>query len=298
MLLNGKVEKFLAVARCGSMSQAAKDLYVSQPSLTTQIRKLEEEVGFLLFDRTPSGAQLTAAGAILYEAMERVGGICERAIAEGRAQASETTVANNIIIGILDSPEADAIKPALDVLHATHPEIGIEFVLMPHPFEKRRQMIADGTADCFLYGMRPSTLGTDLAIFSFFTTGECLAMPPDYDLATRKSIKPGDLSGRTIYFPKEDYSVSPTKSLRERLMEEHPGIDLREQVIDSAFIQTLPYLSFPFVSLERIMKTVPGITVVPLESAITPAHYGLVYPKNHRESLDLLLNCLPACVMP
>ena len=59
MLLKGKVEKFLAVARCGSMSQAAKDLYVSQPSLTTQIRKLEEEVGFLLFDRTPSGARLT-----------------------------------------------------------------------------------------------------------------------------------------------------------------------------------------------------------------------------------------------
>lgn len=297
MLLNGKVEKFLAVARCGSMSQAAKDLYVSQPSLTTQIRKLEEEVGFLLFDRTPSGARLTPAGTILYEAMERVGDICERAVAEGRARASQATT-SNIIIGILDAPEADAVRPALDALHATHPEIGIEFVLMPHPFEKRRQMIADGAADCFLYGMRPSTLGTDLAIFSFFTTGECLAMPPDYDLATHESIKPGDLSGRTIYFPKEDYSVSPTKSLREHLMEEHPGIDLREQTIDAAFIQTLPYLSFPFVSLERIMKTVPGITVVPLESAITPAHYGLVYPRKHRESLDFLLNCLPACIMP
>lgn len=296
MLLNGKVEKFLTVARCGSMSQAAKDLYVSQPSLTTQIHKLEEEVGFLLFDRTPSGVQLTPAGAILYEAMERVGSICERAVAEGRARASETTA--NIVIGILDSPEADAIKPALDALHATHPEIGIEFVIMPHAFEKRRQMIADGAADCFLYGVRPPTLGTDLAIFSFFTTGECLAMPPDYDLAAHESIKPGDLSDRTIYFPKEDYSISPTKSLREHLMREHPGIDLREQTVDAAFIQTLPYLNFPFVSLERIMRTVPGLTVVPLESAITPAHYGLVYPKKHRESLDHLLDCLSCCIAP
>ena len=120
MLLDGKVEKFLAVARCGSMSQAAKELYVSQPSLTTQIRKLEEEVGFLLFDRTPSGARLTPAGTILYEAMERVGDICERAVAEGRARASQATT-SNIIIGILDAPEADAVRPALDALHATHP---------------------------------------------------------------------------------------------------------------------------------------------------------------------------------
>lgn len=296
MLLDGKVEKFLAVARCGSMSQAAKELYVSQPSLTTQIRKLEEEVGFPLFDRLPQGVTLTKTGSILYEAVQRAEGICARAVADGRSLASADGA--RVIIGILTSREACMLNPALDALRAIQPEIDIEFAIVPHAFEKRRQMLLDGLIDCFLYGMRESDLGSDLRLFSFFTTGECLAMPPDYDLAQKSTIEPGDLSERTIYFPKEDYSISPTKSLREHLMEEHPGINLHEQVIDAAFMQTLPYLKIPLVSLERIMRNVPGIAVVPLKSAVMPAHYGLVYPKNHRESLDFLLNCLPACVMP
>ena len=50
------------IARCGSMRQAALNLYISQPNLSVSIQNLEEEVGYQIFTRSSRGMQLTKAG--------------------------------------------------------------------------------------------------------------------------------------------------------------------------------------------------------------------------------------------
>lgn len=57
-----QIKYVLEVARCGSMNKAADKLFVSQPTLTTSIRALEEEIGVTIFDRTNHGVVLTAEG--------------------------------------------------------------------------------------------------------------------------------------------------------------------------------------------------------------------------------------------
>ena len=47
-----QVTYFLKAAECMSFSRASEELYVSQPSVSRQIRQLEEELGYQLFDRT------------------------------------------------------------------------------------------------------------------------------------------------------------------------------------------------------------------------------------------------------
>src|ERR1700752_1209083 len=55
---------FIAVAEMGSLTEAAKRrLYMSQPSLSRQIRQLEGQVGVQLLSRSARGVELTAAGA-------------------------------------------------------------------------------------------------------------------------------------------------------------------------------------------------------------------------------------------
>ena len=52
----------IAIAKAGSMNEAAKSLYISQPSLSTAIRELEAETGVEIFRRTNRGIAVTPAG--------------------------------------------------------------------------------------------------------------------------------------------------------------------------------------------------------------------------------------------
>ena len=62
-----QLEYFLAVSNNKSFTRAAEQLYVSQPSVTTAIKKLEDELGLILFDRNKKQAILTSEGEIFYQ---------------------------------------------------------------------------------------------------------------------------------------------------------------------------------------------------------------------------------------
>lgn len=67
-----QITYFLKVAECMSFSKAAEELYVSQPSVSRQVRQLEEELGFQLFDRTlKHQISLTAAGMVFRDSFMR-----------------------------------------------------------------------------------------------------------------------------------------------------------------------------------------------------------------------------------
>lgn len=57
-----QLRQVIAVADCGSMNEAAKELYITQPSLSAAIKSLEKELGFEIFTRTNRGITMTAAG--------------------------------------------------------------------------------------------------------------------------------------------------------------------------------------------------------------------------------------------
>lgn len=59
--------QFLAVAESGSISGAAASLLVTQPTLTTNLKKLEQSLGVTLFERSSRGVRLTSYGETLYE---------------------------------------------------------------------------------------------------------------------------------------------------------------------------------------------------------------------------------------
>jgi LysR family nitrogen assimilation transcriptional regulator len=63
---------FIAVLEAGSLSRAAGSLYVAQPALTAQIRKLEEDLGAQLFERSHAGMTPTPAGLQLYQDARRL----------------------------------------------------------------------------------------------------------------------------------------------------------------------------------------------------------------------------------
>ncbi len=67
-----QIETFLAVAREGSFSRAAKKLYRTQPAVSQTVRKLEQELGEALFDRSSREGILTDAGRVLQDYAEKL----------------------------------------------------------------------------------------------------------------------------------------------------------------------------------------------------------------------------------
>lgn len=66
------LEYAIAVAKCGSISKASRSLFMSQPYLSGMIKGLEEELGYQIFERTPSGITLTEEGDVFIKSAQTI----------------------------------------------------------------------------------------------------------------------------------------------------------------------------------------------------------------------------------
>jgi LysR family cyn operon transcriptional activator len=102
---------FLKIAETSSFTQAAKALNITQPTLSHQIKQLEEEIGTPLFDRAGRTVQLTAQGAVFKTCAE--GAL--REIEQGLTALSELEglVRGTVTIGVFRSFSSSLLPPVL-----------------------------------------------------------------------------------------------------------------------------------------------------------------------------------------
>lgn len=91
-----KLEIFYKTAKCLNMSKVAKDMYISQPSISQSISEIESEIGTKLFDRIGKKLYLTHEGEIFYEYTRRILNIYEEGINIVRSSKSNK---GKLIIG-------------------------------------------------------------------------------------------------------------------------------------------------------------------------------------------------------
>ena len=78
---------FVAVADVGTFTHAAERFFIAQPTLSQQIRRLEQIVGTPLLHRRRDGVRLTAAGTVLLEAARNVLSVADHAVSQTRQAA-------------------------------------------------------------------------------------------------------------------------------------------------------------------------------------------------------------------
>src|SRR5262245_29064900 len=112
---------FLAVAEAAHFTQAAKALHVSQPTLSQQVQRLEEQLGVPLFDRVARGARLTAAGELLLPHARRV----MRELADAQAALGELhgLRRGTLRVGMMQTVNGCAIPEIVARFGAEHPGI-------------------------------------------------------------------------------------------------------------------------------------------------------------------------------
>lgn len=120
-----QLEYFIQICKEGSFTKAAEVLMVSQPTLSQQIRLLEQEFDIPLFDRVGRGIEINEAGKILFEK----GIAVMQLIEESRKETYDlkNIERNDLVIGILPG-DLTYLMPRFSKFHELYPNISLKFV--------------------------------------------------------------------------------------------------------------------------------------------------------------------------
>ena len=114
---------FVHVAELGNFSRAAERLGYSQPTVSVQIRQLEEELGFRLFDRIGHAVRLTDKGRDALVYAQQVCRLCQQMSLEDPEEVGRETL---IRIATADSLSASLLHECFPVIRRNHPGIRLE----------------------------------------------------------------------------------------------------------------------------------------------------------------------------
>lgn len=144
-----QLEQFMKVAKVGSITKAAEDLYISQPALSRTISSLEEELGFQLFTRTAQGISLTKAGGAFLVGVTDSLGILSKTISHAQVIAE----ANMTDLTVTFSFE-DFDNEILTRLQEKVGPVRIHFIQLP-PDQAYRELLAGKTDFAIVPSMQP-----------------------------------------------------------------------------------------------------------------------------------------------
>jgi LysR family transcriptional regulator, carnitine catabolism transcriptional activator len=116
-----QLRSFVAVARLGNFTRAAERLNLSQPSLSLQIRQLEQELGLRLLDRSTRSVTLTRAGEDFLPTAARLLDDFQSAIGTVADLAARRR--GRVAVAVLPSVAAELLPQAIALLRARHPDI-------------------------------------------------------------------------------------------------------------------------------------------------------------------------------
>lgn len=116
---------FIAVAECGSISKAAQKLFITQPNLSRQLQKLEEELGQKLLIRGNKNTELSDAGKLLYKRAKEITELASKTRDEISSDNGE--LAGTVSIGCGESYAVELIARAAKDMKDDHPRVKFDF---------------------------------------------------------------------------------------------------------------------------------------------------------------------------
>lgn len=260
-----QLEYFRVICKYSNITRAAEELHVSQPSLSSVIRELEEEFQVPLFHRLSKGLVPTEQGKVLLEEAKLLLGQAEHLTARMQALVSENPV---IRLGTPPMMATLIFPRLLRAFSARHPDIRVE--MMEHGSLANRRLLLEGRLDAALI----SAAATPPATFGYRELGLadiCFYVSRHHALAARPFLCPEDIQDTPLVLLGEDsflasfvtryfgeHGMSPRILLRtsqlatiRRLIESNTAATfLFDQVLEeTGDIVKLPVRGFPPVPM-------------------------------------------------
>ena len=267
------VRYFTAVAEHRHFGRAATDLRIAQPSLSRQVRRLEQQLGARLLDRTPQGTALTEAGEVFLPRARALLRSAAQAAAATRAAAQPSRITIGYTPGLI-------VTPAVRNLRRQHPDADVQTLHLE--WNEPRAALLDHRVDAAVTRLPIRTDGLHVTIL--YDEPRLLLVSLDHRLAGKESVTLDDIAGEPIprfpdpawnaYWridPRPDGSPAPDGPLVAALE------DKNELIAAGQAVAIIPG-GHPAGSLR------PDLTMIPLHG-VEPSHVVLATRASDRSRL-------------
>lgn len=188
-----QIDFCIELARTLNFSRAAENMYASQPTFSYQIKMLEEEIGFKVFERSGKGASLTPAGAQFVSHLTGMREDLKRAIEQGQNFSAQYM--DSISIGMSVRQALYFLPEAIRQFGKTAPDIQITPVFS---YGNSMELFLQNKTD-IVFALKEQTRQIPgIQVHDLFTSRIYLITGRDDPLAEKNLIQESDLFGRTI----------------------------------------------------------------------------------------------------
>jgi LysR family transcriptional regulator, hydrogen peroxide-inducible genes activator len=233
---------FCAVAETGSFSRAAEQSHISQPSLSQQILKLEDELGARLFDRLGRSVRLTDLGKTFLPRARSV--LRELEAARGDVVEQKTSISGSIFVGVIPTVAPYLLPPLLTSFARKCPQVQVTIIeeITPVLLDRLRA----GTLDAAILAL--PLRGHEFESFPLLTEPLFAVLPKKHKLAARRSVLLRDLRAEPFLLLRDGHCFRDTAVAACDRARVHPHV-----VFESG----------QFSSLLSMVGSGMGISIVP-----------------------------------
>lgn len=196
------LDAFSAIARAGSLKQAADALNLSQPAISKTLKELEGFVGAPLMERDRSGAKLTPKGEVFLQFAEQ----CTAALRHGlRSVRAGGSAAAHLNVGVLPSVAASLVPTAAAGFATANPDTLLEITEGPHHDLTSR--LRSGRLDLVVGRLgRPETM-QGLLFSQLYTEEVVVVAAPESPAVSVRRFE--DLDAFRVLYPPSDSAIRP-----------------------------------------------------------------------------------------
>src|SRR5947209_3851746 len=231
-----------------SFTRAAAREHIAQPALSQQVRKLEDELGVALVERTTRRVALTPAGSMLVGRARRV--LAELSAADAEVQAVKGLESVHVSVGSMHTMGPIDVSLALAVFHERHP--AIELTVREQSSEELAEMLRDDELDLAFLSVTEQISSHGLGLQQLVSEELVAVLPRDHRLAARRRLRMRELE-------------------REEFISFREGARLRELLTGAAHSAGFePQIKLESNEAQRIRRLVArgmGVAILPRSDA-------------------------------
>lgn len=179
----------VALAEELSFTRAAAREHIAQPALSQQIKRLEDEVGIPLVERSTRHVRITDAGQLLVARGRRI--LAEVEAAQAELLGIRGLESGHVTVGTMHTMGPVDVSLALAIFHQRHP--AIELTVREHSSEELAQMLRDDELDLAFLSVTERVESHGLALHQLVSEELVVLLPMEHRLAGRRRLRMAEL---------------------------------------------------------------------------------------------------------